>query len=378
MLVKDVMTKNVISIDPEEHVSKALGKMKKHKIHQLLVMSNNSLYGVLELKNIVSRDFDASSAKVSSFATNIPSIDANATLESAVQLILNSGAHAIPVTEGGASVGIISETDIIKVAKQFVKGLNQFAKEIATPAEYLTKDDNYGRLRRLMIDKNISRVPIVDGSKITGIVGTLEMINIIESKERMSARGGQLQEQGSKEKLRLEETKVNAIMRQPVIVSGEKTINDVIDILKASEDVIVQTEAGFGVITSKDILELFASVPKKQLYVQITGMHDESVEFKVKMGASLNEFVQKMGRMVDRIEYLVIHVEKMHKQGPKEKYSIRARFKTPLGLFISHAWGWKPLDAIQEVFKNLEREVTNKYGHVRAEAKKRRFLSKRR
>ena len=378
MLVKDVMTKNVISIDPEEHVSKALGKMKKHRIHQLLVMSNNSLYGVLELKNIVSRDFDASATKVSSFATNIPHIDANASLESAVQLLLNSGAHAIPVTEGGNSVGIISETDIIKVAKQFVKGLNQMVKEIATPAEYLTRDDNYGKLKRLMIEKNISRVPIVDGTKIAGVVGTLEMINVIESKEKMDARGGLLQEQGSREKMRLEDTKANIVMRPANVISGDKTINDVIDILKSQEDVIIQTDGGFGIVTPKDILELFASVPKKQLYVQITGMHDESIEFKVKMDASLNEFVQKMGKMVDRIEYLVIHVDRMHKQGPKQKYSIRARFKTPLGLFIAHAWGWKPLDIIQEVFKNLEREVTSKYGHVRTDAKKRRFLTKRR
>ena len=373
MLVKDVMTKGVVSIEPDENISRALSKMKKHMVHQLPVMSSNSLYGMLELKKIVSRDFDSTTTKVSNFATNTPIIDANASLESAVQLLLDSGSHAIPVTEAGINVGIISETDLIKVAKQFVKGLNQLAREIATPAEYLTKKDNYGHLKHLMLEKNISRVPIMDGNKIIGIVGTLEMIGVIEGKERMSSGG---QDHGSKEKLRLEETKANVIMRPAVVVPGEKTVNDVIDFLKSSEDVIVQTDDGFGVITAKDIIELFASMPKEQLYVQITGMHDESIEFKVKMDTALGEFVQKMGKSVDHIEYLVIHVDKMHKQGPKEKYSIRARFKTPLGLFIAHSWGWKPVDVVQEVFKTLEREVTNKYGHARTDAKKRRFLTK--
>lgn len=361
MLVKDVMTKNVISIGPDEHLSKALSKMQKYRINQLPVMSNGALYGMLELKKIVSRDLDITTTKASSLATSVPRIDANASVESAVELLLSSGLHAIPVTEAGSVVGIVSETDLMSVAKQFVKGLNQYAREIVTPAEYVTKNDNYGKLRRLMFEKNISRVPIVDGNRILGVVSTMEMIKILKGKERMDARGGLLQEQGATEKLRLDVTEVSAVMRPAVVIAGEKMISEVIDLLRENEEVIVQTDEMFGVITPKDILELFASVSKKQLYVQITGMHDESVEFQVKMDQALSEFVKKMGRITENIEYLVVHVEKMHKQGARQKYSIRTRFKAPIGFFVAHSWGWRPLDVIQDVFKNLEREVVRKH-----------------
>jgi CBS domain-containing protein len=361
MLVKDVMTKNVISIGPDEHLSKALSKMQKYRINQLPVMSNGALYGMLELKKIVSRDLDITTTKASSLATSVPRIDANASVESAVELLLSSGLHAIPVTEAGSVVGIVSETDLMSVAKQFVKGLNQYAREIVTPAEYVTKNDNYGKLRRLMFEKNISRVPIVDDNRILGVVSTMEMIKILKGKERMDARGGLLQEQGATEKLRLDVTEVSAVMRPAVVIAGEKMISEVIDLLRENEEVIVQTDEMFGVITPKDILELFASVSKKQLYVQITGMHDESVEFQVKMDQALSEFVKKMGRITENIEYLVVHVEKMHKQGARQKYSIRTRFKAPIGFFVAHSWGWRPLDVIQDVFKNLEREVVRKH-----------------
>ncbi len=377
MLVKDIMSKNVISVRPDEHVSQALAKMEKNKIHQLLVMNNSSLYGMLELKRIVSRDIDVSSAKVENLATNVPRIDSNASVESAAQLLLTSAVRALPVTEAGGVVGVLSESDMVKVAKQFVKGLNQNVRDILTPAEYLDKNGNFGSVKGLFFDKNISRVPIVEGEKVLGMVSTFEMIKVLKSGRSLEARGGKLQEKGTVEKMRLVETPVTAIMRPAVILSGDKKISDVIELLKTNEEVVVKYEDGIGIVTPKDIIELFAASPKKEVYVQITGMHDESIEFKVKMDMAVTEFVNKIAKIVKRVEYLVIHVEQMHKQGNKSKYSIRARFKSPEGFFVAHAWGWKPLDVIQEVFRNMEREVLHRHDRIRTDMAKRRFITKR-
>lgn len=377
MLVKDVMTKNVVSIGPDEHISQAFAKMEKNKIHQLLVMTGSSLYGMLELKKIVSRDIDISSAKVEHFATNAPHIDSNASVESAAQLLLTSALRAIPVTEAGSVVGVISESDLIKVAKQFVKGLNQSIKDIVTPAEYLDKNGTFGSVKSLLFDKNLSRVPIIDDGKVLGVVSTFEMIKILKGGKSLEARGGKLQEKGVVEKMRLVETPVTVMMRPSITLSGEKTIGEAIELLKSNEEIVVKYDGGFGIVTPKDVIELFAAVPRKEVYVQITGMHDESIEFKVKMDIAVTEFVNKLAKIVRRVEYLVVHVEQMHKQGNKSKYSIRARFKSPEGFFVAHAWGWKPLDVIQEVFRNLEREVLHKHGKIRTDREKRRFATKR-
>ncbi|HLC76685.1 MAG TPA: CBS domain-containing protein [archaeon] len=376
MLVKDLMSKNVVSVRPDEHISQAVAKMEKNKIHQLLVMSDSSLYGMLELKKIVSREIDISSAKVENLATNVPNIDANASVESAAQLLLSSAARALPVTEAGSVVGVISESDLMRVAKQFVKGLNSNLQEILTPAIYLGKNDNFGSVKRLLFDKNISRVPVVDSGKVIGVVSTFEMLKVLRAGKTMEAHGGRTQEKGAKERLRLVETPVTAIMRPATALSGSKTISDAIELLKTNEELIVNYDGGFGVVTPKDIVELFAAAPKKEVYVQITGMHNESIEFKARMDIAVTEFVTKIAKIVRNIEYFVVHVDKMQKQGNKSKYSIRVRFKASEGFFVAHAWGWKPLDVIQEVFRNLESEILHKYGKVQAGRKKRRFASK--
>lgn len=363
MQVKDVMNKNVVSVSPGDTLSRALSLMRKYRVHQLPVMSNGNLYGMLELKKIVSRDVDVPTTKVSTVATNVPQIDANASMESAVDLLLRSGVRAVPVTDGGAVVGIISESDMMKIAKQFVKGLNQGASEIASPAEYIDKKGNYGNVKRIISEKNISRVPVIENGSVLGVVSTLEMAKALEGRQTMETKGGN--EKISKEKINLENVLATTIMRPVTVIQGDKMIDSVIEMLKDSEEVIVETDGSFGVITHKDVMELFAAVPKKQLYVQITGMHDESIEFKATMDVAVTEFVQKIGRVAKNIEYLVVHVEKMHKQGPKEKYSIRVRFKSTDGFFVAHSWGWKPLDVIQDAFKNLEREVVSRHGKVK-------------
>ena len=68
MQVKEIMSKNPITAKPDEHVSQSLSKIEKHRIHQLLVMSDERLLGMIELKKVVTKNIDISSSKVENFA----------------------------------------------------------------------------------------------------------------------------------------------------------------------------------------------------------------------------------------------------------------------------------------------------------------------
>jgi CBS domain-containing protein len=370
MQVRDVMTKGIITAEPDEQISQALGKMRKARINQLLVMSGRELYGIVELRKIVTRDIDPSSAKISNFVSHVPTIDANASIESAVSLLLKSGMRAVPVVEAGAVVGIISETDIMKSAREFVRGLNVLAHEIITPAICVEKNATAGKVKKIMVEKNISRVPVVDKDKIIGVIGTLDLIRIMEGKERMPARGsGKLQESGAKEKKQIEDTSIESMI-SPAVVVGDKNVGELIDLLKSNEEVIVKYEDLIGVITPKDVLELFPT-HREQVYVQITGMQHESIEFKVKMDSSVNKFVQKMAKL-DTIQFLFFHVNKIERGGKHDFYDIRARFKLPKGFFVAKAEGWQPVTVIQDVMDKLEKEAMKKYGKISDDARMKR------
>lgn len=377
MKVRDVMVRNVIHVSPNDTISVALSKIRKHNISQLPVIDGDKYVGMLTLKNIVTKNIDPAKTKCSDYIVNTPNLKSGDDLEGAITLLLNSGLRALPVIDDKI-VGIISETDIIGVVDKLSKNiLSKQIGNIATECEFVAKKDKAGTARNLMLSKNISRVPVIEGNKIIGVVTQLDLARLLEGKGTLEVRGGKLQELGVKEKLNIGETPVESIMSPPVILSGNSSVKDTIISLR-NNDAILVSNGTVKIVTPKDIIELMVGGPAREIHVQIIGVEDESPLFKAKIDQAVAEFMRKMEKMVEDIQYLFVHVEKHHKGGGRQKYSIRARFGTPIGLFVAKSWGWNPINVSQEVMNNLEREVIHKYGKHKTNIKKKRLLSKRR
>ncbi len=377
MKIKELMTKNIISVGSDEHVSKALSRMKSAKVHQLIVTEGKGTKGMIELKSIITKDIDPSATKVSTFTKQVPSLSPEDDITIAIQMLLGSGLRALPVIEKGQTVGIISETDIMKVASSMLPNKDMKLKEIMTACVYVGKDEKASKIKNLMFETNVSRIPVLDEDEVIGVVGTLDLIKVMEAKASPPQRGGKTQEKSVIEKTKTTDITAQALMSKPIVFSSERKLLDSIQALQKNEEVVIKN-GEVGIITPKDVLELLSNKKKKGVYVQITGMQDESPEFQATMDSTVQDFVQKYSKMINRIEYLAIHVERMQKQSPKQKYSVRVRMKAPFGFFVSHAWGWKPLDVVQEAFNKLEREITKKYEQVREHRKSQKGESKRR
>lgn len=358
MKVEEIMVKDIKYVSPGSTVSKALGIMKNNRIHQLLAIDGKKLLGMVELKELVTKDLDPETAKIQHHIKKTPIVGPKEDVEKSIGLLLNSGSGALPVVDKDNVVGVISETDIIQHAQ---RGTENPARGLATKCLYVEKNDSVGKIKNIMLEKNISRIPVMDRGKIIGIVDTLDMIKVFGAREKMKKRG---KESGSKDKLHLEGVSVETIMSKANPLGRDARVGDVINLLKNQEGVVIEGE-DVCIITPKDVLEMFVSVPKKGVYVQVTGLHKEGKEFVALLDKETDSFVQKMGKIVDNLEYLFIHIERMTKGGKKIKYSIRTRFKTPFGLFVSHAWGWNPINVAQEAMDKLEREVMKKYEKLR-------------
>ncbi|MBI4170783.1 MAG: CBS domain-containing protein [Candidatus Aenigmarchaeota archaeon] len=368
MKVKDLMSRNVIAAGAAETLAKALSKMKSARIHQLVITDGKTPAGMLELKSIITKDVDLTATKVSNFIKKSPSLGSEDDITHAIEMLLGSGMRALPVIDKGSLVGIISETDIMKVAGSIVRDKNTSLRDIMTVCVYVDKEEKASKIKNLMFETNVSRIPVLDGDDVIGVVGTLDLIKVLEAKSSPDMRGGRTQEKSVSEKIKTSDISAEAIMSKPVVLAAEKRLLDAIPLLQKNEELVIKN-GEIGIITPKDVLELAAKTGKKGVYVQITGMHEEGIDFQKRMDAAVQSFVNKYTRMIDNIEYLVVHAEKMHKQGPKQKYSVRVRFKAPFGFFVSHAWGWKPLDVIQEAFNKMEREIARKYDPIKEHEK---------
>jgi len=116
-LVKDWMTKNVITVSPATKMQEAHRLMQEKSIRRLLVVKKGKLVGILSLGDVREASHELERLKVSGvMQPNVVAVSANDTLKTAAMLMYTNKIGALPVVDDRDHlVGIITESDIFKV-----------------------------------------------------------------------------------------------------------------------------------------------------------------------------------------------------------------------------------------------------------------------
>jgi len=137
---------------------------------------------MLKVKDIMSRD--------------VETLDPDTSVEEAAKILSETGISGLPVVEDGNLVGIVSESDLIVKDKKlhfpdyinviggiiylesYKKFREEFKKFIAVEVKDLMTEDvitispeaTVEDAATLMSDKDVNRLPVVEGDKLVGIV----------------------------------------------------------------------------------------------------------------------------------------------------------------------------------------------------------------
>ena len=130
MIIERRMTKNPVTINPEASVVEASELMKKEKVHRLPVLDRDkNLIGVISEKDILfATPSPASSLSIHEMAyllskltvrklmtKNPVTISRTTTVEEAARLMVDQDLSCLPVVEEGKLVGIVSKSDMFKI-----------------------------------------------------------------------------------------------------------------------------------------------------------------------------------------------------------------------------------------------------------------------
>ncbi len=126
MLVKEVMTHSVITVDKNHSVFDACVLYKKHRIGSLIVLDGDDCVGILTERDIIERCIcerkNPEDTKVSEVMTgDIRIIHALENLDKAVELMKKHNIKKLPVMIKDSIVGIITITDIYKARPDLTK-----------------------------------------------------------------------------------------------------------------------------------------------------------------------------------------------------------------------------------------------------------------
>jgi acetoin utilization protein AcuB len=133
MLVREVMSPSVVTLTPDETLLDAINRLRSNHIRHLPVIDASTLVGIVTDRDVKratpsvlsgnQEEYNRviATTRVAQFMTRDPLTVTPATnLKAAIELFIDRKIGAIPVVEGGRLVGILSDLDILRVARDLL------------------------------------------------------------------------------------------------------------------------------------------------------------------------------------------------------------------------------------------------------------------
>lgn len=218
ILVRDIMSKNPITVLPDDSIYDCAKLMKKHGISSVIVKnSRGNLVGIVTKTDLVSTFLMLSTASlpISKIMTKkVITVSPNDSIFEVESILLNNKIRRVVVSKNKTPVGIITYRDFVPAKtfdlyKEFTDSeerteifwnprLNEFnvnnlsylltflAKDIMTKEPFfVSPNDVVYTAAILMIRHGISGLPVVHGKKLVGIVTKTDIVNVIASQRKV-------------------------------------------------------------------------------------------------------------------------------------------------------------------------------------------------
>ncbi|NLA93282.1 MAG: CBS domain-containing protein [Spirochaetales bacterium] len=196
MIIERRMTRNPVTASPDMSVSDASALMKREKVHRLPVLDKDKkLVGIITEKDILY----ASPSPVSTLSIHemayllsqltvkklmtrdVVTIDKNITVEEAARLMVDQDLSSLPVLENGKLIGIVSKSDLFKILLELF-GARHYGVRLSFLVE--DKPGTIAEITSLLASNNVDIIAMGTfmGTDSTNAVCTIKMQGVTMDK----------------------------------------------------------------------------------------------------------------------------------------------------------------------------------------------------
>ncbi len=123
-------------------------------------------------------------------ATDVVALDRNASLGSAKDIMDQRRLRHFPVVENGNVVGVVSQRDLFRASLASMLGYEERTKKafldnlsikgiMSDPPITVTADTGISAAARLMVEKKVGCLPVVDGNRLIGLVTDTDFLKVL-------------------------------------------------------------------------------------------------------------------------------------------------------------------------------------------------------
>ena len=133
ILVRDIMRRNVKTVRTDDSVHAAVLKMNKFQIGSVIVTNNGRAVGIITERNILERIVEPRLDPGTIWAKDIMSsplvtVDPNDAVEEAAKIMAQKRIKKLPVVEGDKIVGVVSTSDIVRANPTQIRILEELLR----------------------------------------------------------------------------------------------------------------------------------------------------------------------------------------------------------------------------------------------------------
>ena len=370
----EVSAKQVMNTEPETvEKTQSLGSIKdfmeEEGLRAVAVEHDGEFKGAISYRELIRHaQYNPESSKLEKVIHRPPEFEASDSLVVVAKLRIESGRKLLVALEGDKLKGLIADQEFLDVSGRIKEFENYSTRNLAsTDLIEVFEDDPIDKARNLMLDKNISRLPVLDSEgELTGIIRSTDLLKMIVPKESQSDSGsgprsfeGDLE--GSGEKESMSNITVDQVMNTtPVTEEGFGPANEAVELMQKRDqtDVIV-TDNSYpeAIVTVKDFVDYIRDQGQHNMVlVNLVGLEVEEEKAAVhdKIATQLRG---SLGRKVEKPEELSMHFKKSDKDGKKHRFEVKAKFYSEFGITTATVEDWDLMTVVDQALDEINVQV---------------------
>jgi len=363
---EDIMTKDVVTISPNDEIKKVVINMEKFGFKEIPVVDGKRLVGLITYYDILDFVKANPDTKVSAVMITPPSATPETSIRDIISLLLKSGIEAIPIVEKEQLKGIVSDFDVILHLLDNPKLNEVEVKEIMRPITNLLKeDDPISTARRIMRYHTIDRLPVVDqkGSCI-GIVTSTDILRDFYTLPReKEGRKDVVGEQYSSLQMPIKNYIIKNI---PPISPNDKVkdaLNKLLEYKMKGSVVLDENKKVLGMFYRWDVLnKILNETQEEGVWLRFSGdpLDYEQIEYLKEYLAS---DVKRLKQILPDTNEIRIHIKKLHGTQNKWNYEINVKLVRASGRSesIKTKYAYVLMYALQDALDKLKEKIDKKY-----------------
>jgi CBS domain-containing protein len=357
----DKILKKATIIDSSDSISKTIGILVNSDSYEAFCMDGKDVLTISARDLLGVKDID--NMKIKPILRKIQPLTRNDTVEKASAILSHYRMRSVPVVEGNEIIGAVNGKDIVELLqKQNLKWIPASTILTADPIT-VTSTDSLATARKLMITKRIDHLPVIKGGKVSQVLTSMHLLQVIKPTERlgMGLRGLNLHKKYDENIANMGSTRIpNLNTNEPLSTVIESMLKN-----GASCCLLTLWDHVHGIITFKDIINILESKIPSEVPLFIVGLPEDYSNAEI-VKTKFDKIIRNLTKVYPEVEQAKASIKTIHNPvSNRPHYEVSVRVFSPYRTFNYTEMGWdlsKVFDALgSKLIRNLSQRSKKRW-----------------